>query len=178
MTRSQPRLAGGARGIRGDSSKTYSGRTCQSAHKPRQDAATCAFFVLRRLEQCWCNSAIKEIVFAEMQDSDNSPWQFQALLEPLLEAGFDPARELAIATLAETGPERRGFVLAAAFDIVRFSAIHVWPKIWTLVLNERTSEGSCSSNWLNTGDFRPRFMSACLNRPWGTGSLVGAEVSS
>ncbi len=92
------------------------------------------FFVMRRLEKCWCDSAIKEIVFAEMQDSDNSPWQFQALLEPLLEAGFDPARELAIATLAETGPERRGFVLAAAFSLVRFSAIHVWPKIWTLVL--------------------------------------------
>ena len=91
------------------------------------------FYVLRRIEKCWGNSAIKEIVFAELQSPENSPWQFQALLEPLLEAGFDPA-ELAIATLAETGPERRGFVLAAAFGLASFSAIHVWPKIWTLVL--------------------------------------------
>lgn len=92
------------------------------------------FFVLRRIEKCGGNSAIKEIIFAELQNPANSPWQFQALLEPLLEAGFEPARELAIGTLEETRPERRGFVLAAAFGLVSFSAIHVWPRIWALVL--------------------------------------------
>ena len=92
------------------------------------------FFVLQRLEKCWFDPTVKEVVFAELRDSDNSPWQFRALLEPLLKAGFGPARELAITTLAEASPERREFVLAAAFGLASFSAMQVWTKIWALVL--------------------------------------------
>ena len=94
-----------------------------------------SFFILLRIAKCWGSSAIRAVVFAELQDPENSPSQFQALLEPLLEAGFDPAREYAITTLADVRPERRDYVVAAAFGLANFCTIHVWAEIWKLVLD-------------------------------------------
>jgi hypothetical protein len=123
-----------------------------SAPKDLDKAQQLASFpILRRLEKCWDNSAIKEVIFAEMQDGKNSPWQFQVLLEALLSVGFGPARELAISRLADTAPDRRAFVLAAAFGLASYSAINVWPKVWTVVL-EREDIGK--ELFLQLAEFR------------------------
>jgi hypothetical protein len=101
--------------------------------KPEKTQQLTPFFIL--LPKCWNNSAVRDLVLAELQDPENSASQFQALLEPLLEVGFDPACEYAITTLADTQPERRGYVLAAAFGLANFCAVRAWADIWKLVLD-------------------------------------------
>ena len=118
------------------------------------------FFVLLRIAKCWGNSAIRAAVFAELKDPENSPSQFEALLAPLLEAGFDPAREYAIATLADPRPERRGYVLAAAFGLANFYAIHAWPEVWNLVLRREDIGKDLFLRLADRGRFQAPFYTA------------------
>ena len=122
------------------------------------------FFILRRLAKCWGGSALKDVVFVELQDPDNSSAQFQALLEPLLEADFAPARDYAIGLLAEARPERRDYVLAVALGLAQFCAFHVWTDIWRLVLDREDIGEDLFLRLAEHGRFQAPFYTA-LSEP-------------
>ncbi len=118
------------------------------------------FFILRRIAKCWGCSTLKNVAFAQLQDQENSPAQFQALLEPLLEAGFDPAREYAIRLLADARPERRDYALAAAIGLMSFCARLVWVDIWRLVLDHEDIGEELFRRLANRGRFQAPFYAA------------------
>jgi hypothetical protein len=92
------------------------------------------FLFLQRIEKCWVNQSLKNLVFKEMKLSKNSPAQFGALLEPLLEADFEPARSYAIQVLTDRRPRRRRYVLAAAELLASHCPQHSWSNIWAIVV--------------------------------------------
>ena len=111
------------------------GRARQDAQQSRQNSAACAVLHPTAARKMLGRFTLKDVVFVELQDPDNSSAQFQALLEPLLEADFAPARDYAIGLLTEARPERRDYVLAVALGLAQFCAFHVWTDIWRLVLD-------------------------------------------
>jgi len=96
------------------------------------------FFILRRLEGCWGCPALKEGVFQELKATDNSPEQFAALLDTLLAASFDPARDYAIGLLAEHDVPAGPYSLVAAEALARRCAAHIWPALWKLIVSDDT----------------------------------------
>jgi hypothetical protein len=115
--------------------KLIQAERAKTPKNPDQTQQLMPFLILRRLAKCWGSTAIKNVAFDELRNPENSPAQFQALTEPLLEAGFDLARGYAISILADARPERRDYLLAAAFGLANFCATHAWPEIWKLALD-------------------------------------------
>ncbi len=124
---------------------------------PNDPQALLPFLILRRLDKCWGNASITSVVFTELQDRGNSAAQFQALLEPLLKAGFDLARAYAISILADARPERREYLLAAAFGLVSFCATDAWPEIWKLIVDREDIGAELFLRLANLGRFQPAF---------------------
>jgi hypothetical protein len=114
-------------------------RDCTIAEGAKADAAPgTAFFILRRLDGCWDCLALKEAVFQELKSGDNSPEQFVALLDALLAAGFDPARNYAIGLLAEQDALVGRYSLVAAEVLAGRCAAHAWPALWKLIVSDDT----------------------------------------
>jgi hypothetical protein len=79
------------------------------------------------------------MVFAELKNRNNSPAQFEALLEPLLTAEFAPARDFAASRLTGRrlrSADHRPYAFAAATQLAAHSAGSCWPLIWQHVLND------------------------------------------
>jgi hypothetical protein len=97
-----------------------------------------SFFILRDLEGCWDCPALKEGVFQELKAADNSPEQFAALLDALLAASFDPARDYAIGLFAEHDVPAGPYALVAAEVLARRCAAHIWPALWKSIVSDDT----------------------------------------
>ena len=97
-----------------------------------------SFFILRHLDGCWDCPALKEGVFQELKAADNSPEQFAALLDALLVAGYDPARDYGIGLLVEQDALAGPYALVAAEALARRCAAHVWPALWKLIVSDDT----------------------------------------
>ncbi len=95
-----------------------------------------AFFILRDLEGCWDNPALKQGVFEELKENNNSTEQFASLLDALLIADFDPAREYAIETLEEPDAPSGTYTLVAAEALARRCAARTWPTLWKLITSD------------------------------------------
>ena len=120
------------------------------------------FFILRRIAKCWGCSTLKDAVFAELQSPGNSPAQFRAMLEPLLEAGYDPARGHAMGLLIDVRPERRDHVLAAWVGpraILRSACMD--GHLAACPRSRGYRRGFISSIWLSMGVFMPHFTPRC-----------------
>ena len=104
-----------------------------------QASAISPFWILRTLGECWGNTALKEIIFAELKNRNNSAAQFESLLEPLLRADFVPARDFAASRLTARrlrSADHRPYAFAAATQLAAHSASSCWPLIWQHVLND------------------------------------------
>src|SRR6202040_3626546 len=100
--------------------------------QPPQASGISPFWILRTLGKCWGSSALKEMVFAELKNRNNSPAQFEALLEPLLTAEFAPARDFAASRLTRRClrvANHRPYAFAAATQLAAHSAGSCWPSI-------------------------------------------------
>jgi predicted NACHT family NTPase len=94
------------------------------------------FWILRTLGECWRSTALKEMVFAELKNRNNSPAQFEALLEPLLTAQFAPARDFAASRLTRRrlrSANHRPYAFAAATQLAAHPAGPDWPLLWQQV---------------------------------------------
>ena len=94
------------------------------------------FFILRTLDQCWHSPALKEVVYAELKNRNNSPAQCEALLGCLLKASYEPACEFALRLFT---PSRirtangRSRALAAAAHLLIYNASRSWTTIWRCI---------------------------------------------
>lgn len=95
------------------------------------------FWILRTLAQCWSSTPLKETVFAELKNPNNSPAQFESILEPLLTAQFAPARDFAASRLTARrlrAARHRPYAFAAAARLTAHSPGSSWPSIWQQVV--------------------------------------------
>ena len=97
------------------------------------------FWIIRTLGECWRSIALKEMAFAELKNRNNSPAQFEALLEPLLTAEFAPARDFAASQLTGRrlrNANHRPYAFAAATQLAAHSAGSCWPLLWQQVVGD------------------------------------------
>ena len=102
--------------------RAIEGATTQS------QSAGISFSILRQLEGCWNNDALKAGVFAELQNGSNSNDQFATILEALLAVQFAPARELALMRL------KSDRCVATAVSLATYCSGEAWSDIWKIIL--------------------------------------------
>ena len=66
------------------------------------------FYILRDLEGCWDDDALKTAIFQELTAPDLTADEYAALLEALIEVEFEPAIEHAVAALGKSRSRRAG----------------------------------------------------------------------
>ncbi len=89
------------------------------------------FFILRDLDGCWQHPLLKEAILDELRNPGNTPAEYAAFLEVLLEAGIEPALGYALGLLADPGPATRARSLAVADVLLRLGAVRSWPSLRT-----------------------------------------------
>jgi hypothetical protein len=89
------------------------------------------FFILRDLDGAWHHSPLKDATLDELRNPGNTPAEYAAFLEVLLEAGVEPALGHALGLLADPGPAARARSLAVADVLVRREAVRSWPALRT-----------------------------------------------
>lgn len=101
------------------------GRARASEVPPQQNAGS-PFFILRELEGCWGDERLKAALFVEMQASDIRPAEYCAMLEALVDAGYEPAIAHGVARLGNLDES----TLSIAQVLLRPTAAAVWPILW------------------------------------------------
>lgn len=84
------------------------------------------FLILRDLEGCWDDEGLKAAMFEEMETSDIRPAEYAALLDALLDAGYEPAIEHGVARLSVLDE----CTTAIADVLLRRTPARVWPMLW------------------------------------------------
>jgi hypothetical protein len=84
------------------------------------------FHVLRDLEGCWDNEALKTAIFQELTAPDLTAAEYAALLGALIEVEFEPAIEHAVAALGS--PDRDALEIAKV--ILERAPVRAWPALW------------------------------------------------
>ncbi len=89
------------------------------------------FFILRDLDGCWHHPLLKDANLDELRNPANTPAEYAAFLEVLLEAGVEPAIDHALDLLADSGPATRSRSLAIADVLLRHAAVRSWSALRT-----------------------------------------------
>jgi hypothetical protein len=90
-----------------------------------------SFFIIRLLEGCWDNEALKEGVFAELKNRNNSTDQFACILDVLLDAEFLPAHAAALGYVKRGPKEPRA--MPSAISLAVHKPGRGWAEIWKLI---------------------------------------------
>ncbi|HYL33069.1 MAG TPA: hypothetical protein VEU53_07985 [Stellaceae bacterium] len=85
------------------------------------------FHIVRDLEGCWDNDALKTAIFQELIAPDLASAEYAALLDVLLEVQFEPAIERAV---ADIGAPDRDALKIATVALTR-APVRAWPALWT-----------------------------------------------
>jgi hypothetical protein len=93
-----------------------------------------SFFVLCELDGSWDSAPLKAGLFEELRNESNSEDQFGVILDVLLAAQFEPARNHALELLAAVCGQLGSFALAAAVALTRHCVKEAWPAIWRLLV--------------------------------------------
>jgi hypothetical protein len=91
------------------------------------------FFILRTLGEGLIAPALNAVMHHELTNRNNSPPQFESLLYPLLKAGSEPSRKLAMGmlrTLSRAAPNRRPYRIVAAAGLLSTTPREAWPLVW------------------------------------------------
>ena len=89
------------------------------------------FIILNDLNGCWHSDLLRDAILEELHRPDNTPAEYAAFLDPLLEAGVESALDHALALLAASEPSTRAHSVAIAEVLLRRAAIRAWPALRT-----------------------------------------------
>jgi hypothetical protein len=87
------------------------------------------FFILRDLDGCWHDDLLRDAILDELRNPGNTPAEYAAFLEALLEARVERALDHSLALLADSGPATRARSLAIADVLLRHAAVRAWPAL-------------------------------------------------
>ncbi len=90
------------------------------------------FYILRDLEGCWDDDALKTAIFRELTEPDLTPAEYAALLDALLEAGFEPAIEHAVIQLG--APERDTLKITEV--LLNRTPVRAWAALWARLVQD------------------------------------------
>jgi hypothetical protein len=90
------------------------------------------FYIIRDLEGCWHDEALKTAIFQEMTAPDLTSAEHVELLNALLEVGFEPAIDHAVAMLSH--PDRDVPQIANA--LLEHAPIRAWPALWARLTHD------------------------------------------
>ncbi|MGA7326225.1 MAG: hypothetical protein WBX25_17505 [Rhodomicrobium sp.] len=91
------------------------------------------FFILRNLDDCWENAALRDAVYEELCKQDNTPAEYASFLDSLSQAGDERAIDHALSMLAISEHGARDKKLAIADVVLRRAVIHSWPTLKPLI---------------------------------------------
>jgi hypothetical protein len=103
-----------------------------------QPEAISSFFFLRQIKPELENPLLREGLLQELADEANTPQQFTALLDILLEAKVTAARDLAL-RLFDVWPcpsEQRGRAVSAATALLENEAVAGWTALWQVFVSD------------------------------------------
>jgi hypothetical protein len=89
------------------------------------------FFILRDLDGCWHSALLRDAIHDELRIPDNTPAEYAAFLDILLEIGDELALTHALTVLNESGPPAQPRKLEIADVLLRHAALRSWPTLWT-----------------------------------------------
>jgi hypothetical protein len=90
------------------------------------------FYILRDLEGCWDDEALKTAIFQELIAPDLTPAEHAELLNALLEVEFEPAIDHAVAMLSH--PDRD--VPQIAKVLLEHAPVRAWPALWARLMQD------------------------------------------
>jgi hypothetical protein len=93
------------------------------------------FLILRELPEVDDLSALLAGLFDELLSAHNTPEQFAALLDVLLQHNYEPARHFAESVL--TGPLDDRYCQIAAVKLMRYRAAAVWPALYAYIVADQ-----------------------------------------
>jgi hypothetical protein len=96
-------------------------------------AAGPPFFILRDLDGCWQNVLLRDAIHDELRNPDNTPAEYAAFLDALLDVGDEPAFAHALSLLAESRSPTRARSLAIVDVLLRRAAVRSWPTLRTIM---------------------------------------------
>jgi hypothetical protein len=94
------------------------------------------FLLLRDLDGCWGNGLLSDAMYDELCSPDNTPPEYAALLDALMEAGVEAASDHALSLLSGSGPSMPGRTLAIAEVLLRRAAVPAWPALWAAIASD------------------------------------------
>ena len=98
----------------------------QERSAPGQPNIALRFYILRDLDGCWDDEALKAAIFQELTAPDLKSAEYAALLSALLNVEFGPAIEHAVAALGS--PDRDALEIAKV--ILECAPVRAWPALW------------------------------------------------
>ena len=94
------------------------------------------FSILSDLDGCWDCTLLRNTVYDELRREDNTPAEYAALLDALLEVGAEAALDYALGLLAKSEPSTRNRELAIATVLLRRAAVRSWPALQTVMASD------------------------------------------
>jgi hypothetical protein len=110
-------------------------RTIIQLERERMRAAGTApvgspFSILNDLNGCWRSILLQDAILDELRNPDNTPAEYAAFLDALLQAGVESALDHALALLTNPESPKRTRNLAIAEVLLRGAAVRSWPTLW------------------------------------------------
>jgi hypothetical protein len=94
------------------------------------------FFILRDLDGCWHSTLLRNAIYDELRNPDNTPAEYAAFLGALLEVGVEPALDHALGLSTESGPSTRTRSVVIADVLLRRAAVRAWPELRTAMASD------------------------------------------
>jgi hypothetical protein len=107
----------------------------QAATEQPQPENIPSFLFLRQFDPSLENGNLRAGLLVELNDKANSPQQLAAILEFLLRAKVDAARDYALQLVAAwpCEPARRPNALSAAVTLLEYVGASAWPQLWPAI---------------------------------------------
>lgn len=105
----------------------------EEVRKPGNERSRSFFAILNHLPGCWSNDRLRDAISSELRDPDNTPAEYAALLDALLEAGVDSALDHSLALLAGADATTREWDVAVVDVLLRRAPARAWPTIRALM---------------------------------------------
>ncbi len=103
----------------------------EDVRKPGTNQIGPPYHILHDLDGCWQHAALRDAIFEELNDPENTPAEYASFLDALLRAGFEPGLDQAIGLLAHCDATKHDRDYAIVDVLLRQEPVRSWKTIRT-----------------------------------------------
>jgi len=103
----------------------------EDERKPGTNQIGSPYHILHDLDECWHNEMLRDAIFEELRDPENTPAEYASFLDALLRAGFEPALDHALGLLANCDASKHDRDYAIVDVLLRLESVRSWTAIRT-----------------------------------------------